>query len=146
MRPYTTALAYRRSSFRKHHFFAIFVECFCCMTTLTCRRVESAIYSKSVNILKALTFTIAPSLNRFSCISNAWAVVLAQPLHHSSSLKCLNLSNNWYWNSRTSSVPTLEWLDLSISAVAVALAQALHHNSYWLPWSCWTCLITVVVL
>ena len=76
----------------------------------------------------------------FSQISDAGAVALAQALHHISTLKRLNLSNNSISDAGAVALAqalhhnsTLYWLYLSNNSIsdagAVALAQALHHNS-----------------
>ena len=73
-------------------------------------------------------------------IRDAGAEVLAQALHHNSTLEWLDLSNNSINDAGANALaqvlchnPTLEWLNLSnnnISDTGVeALAQALYHNS-----------------
>ena len=73
-------------------------------------------------------------------ISNAGAVALAQVLHHNSTLRELDLSNNSISDAGAVALAqalhhnsTLRELDLSNNSIsdagAVALAQALHHNS-----------------
>ena len=73
-------------------------------------------------------------------ISDAGAVALALALHHNSTLKTLDLSNNSISDAGAVALApalhhnsTLKWLDLSNNSIsdagAVALARALHHNS-----------------
>ena len=76
----------------------------------------------------------------FTNISDAGAVALAQALHHNSTLRELDLSNNSISDAGAVALAqafhhnsTLKELDLSNSSIsdagAVALARALHHNS-----------------
>ena len=75
-------------------------------------------------------------------IGNVGAIAIARTLHHNSTLKWLNLSNNSINDAGAVALAealhfnsTLMWLKLSNNSTsinnggAVALAQALHHNS-----------------